>query len=373
VHEVLPHPGFYKNGKHQPADRLDIVKFQFADGTVPYYQCVTGKGTFITGELAIYVSDDMLVPVAHPAFEFLTKRLDYKAGQTMYRVRAAKLRGEISTGMLLPSTLGMGVIKLGQDMSDKLGVVKYESPIDKAAAQHALYAGPESRFTRLVRRVSNYLTKPFSPPEYGVIALRKVPTYFKEGEPVLFTEKVHGANMRFGKHKGKVYIGSHRSEKSDRRNWLVRLLTRDRRSPGWYGTDVWSEWFRRTFSTKSRLDELPNNIIFYGELYGPGIQKNYDYGLEQTEVFVYDAYDTKKKRWLSYPELLGLLPSFVDLVKVHHVPYFLWTRLMDDVEVNSEMGKFPRKNIIKEGIVVRSVDWARAGKYVSTQYLESDR
>lgn len=386
---------------HGNADRLSVVKFEFEDGTVPDYQVITGKGDFKEGDLAIYISDDMLVPVQtairetypagttpppvryqnNPFFGFLQNRKDYKYENRdgYYRIRAAKLRGEISTGLLIPlstDTYSMlpRLVPLGKDVAEQLGVVKYESPADKAAAEHALYAGPpKGRIDRLKRWLVKKLFKLSVPPEYGVTALRKVPHYFKPGEQVLYTEKVHGANMRFGKIRGKVYIGSHRSEKSDRRNWLVRGLFRDKRGPGWYGKDLWSEWFYRTFNTKARLNELPNNIIFYGELYGPGIQKNFDYGLTETAVFVYDAYDMKAKRWLSYAELWNEVPSFITVVKTHLVEDFTWADLLEAVERDSEMGAPGRKNTIKEGIVVRSTDWERAGKYVSKRYLESER
>lgn len=292
--------------KHPNADRLEVAHFAFVDGTAPNYQCVVGKGDFISGNTAIYISDDSTVPLTGP-FEFLKTRLDCKPGATSYRIRAAKLRGVISTGMLIPNTSGAPV---GTEMSLELQVSKYESPAERKEREHALYGGPKpGRFQRLIAWFVKKVYKPISVPDYSVVSLRKAPNYFSGGEEVVYTEKIHGSNIRFGKIGSRVYIGSHHCEKTDSRASVLRWLFPRGGKNHWYKEDVWTQWFNRTFSTPARLAELPSNIIFYGELFGPGIQPEYDYGYTETQVRVFNAWDVKRKKWLSRGDMQMCLPS----------------------------------------------------------------
>ena len=363
--------------RHPNADRLEIAKFAFKSGIVPDYQVVTGKGDFRVGDHAVYISDDMMVPIHIKEFEFLKTRLDYK-GTTHYRVKAAKLRGHISTGLFVKPAEEW---KLGTDVSKYLGVIKYVSPADAAATAHSDYSGKKlGWFDRLIKRFSKKFFPSAKVPEYGVLSLRKVPDLFTEGEPVIVTEKIHGSNIRFGKIGRRIYIGSHRTEKTDSRPWILRKLFPAKRGAGFYGTDVWSKWFNRIFDNDNKLGELPNNIIFYGELFGPGIQP-WTYGLKHTEVMVYDAYDTKSKRWLDRVEVLSALPLFIKTVPTFGVSVGGIDFNRDDIrklaEGNTEIKIHfetdpAHKCNDREGVVVRSVDWKKAGKLVSDRYLASE-
>src|SRR6185503_10263785 len=80
------------------------------------------KGEFQVGDLAVYCEIDSLLP-DRPEFEFLKAR--------GFRIRTIRLRGEISQGICFPlSILPEGTeITEGADVTDALGVTKYEPPI----------------------------------------------------------------------------------------------------------------------------------------------------------------------------------------------------------------------------------------------------
>lgn len=366
--------------KHPNADRLEIAKFAFANGTIPDYQVVVGKGDFVVGDLAVYISDDMLVPVDRPEFAFLKD----KAKSGYHRVRACRLRGQMSTGLLVKVPELQSRAYVGRDVTVNLGVLKYISPLDQKESNDSQSGSQNTKsqglFSRLIKKLVKLLYSPINIPEYSVLSLRKVPDLFKEGEAVIVTEKIHGSNIRFGKVNGRIYIGSHRTEKSDSRPWLLRKLFPVRRGKGYYGKDVWTEWFERTFNTRAKLDSLPNNVIFYGELFGPGIQP-WTYGLKQTQVMCYDAYDLKSKEWLNFHQVVAELPEFIKTV-----PAFYWNtggigyshtemkkRAEHSTAVKDEFETDP-KHVCndKEGIVIRSLDWKKAGKLVSDRYLASE-
>ena len=359
--------------KHPNADRLEVAHFAFVDGTVPNYQCVVGKGDYVAGDAAIYISDDSIVPLVPGPFEFLKTRIDCKPGATSYRIRAAKLRGEISTGMLIPNTEGA---PLGTEMSLSLNVSKYESPAERKEREHALYSGPKpGRFQRLMAWLVSKIYTPVKVPDYSVVSLRKAPNYFSDGEEVVYTEKIHGSNIRFGKIRSRVFIGSHHCEKTDSRTGLLRWLFPRGDKNHWHREDVWTEWFNRVFSTPARLSELPNNVIFYGELFGPGIQPNFDYGHSQTTVKVFNAWDVKGKKWFSRGDMEMLLPGVCDYVfPISKSPALFDKNLLSSMtEMNSEVGAPGRSNVVREGVVVHSLDGMKAGKLVSDRYLTAKR
>src|SRR5260370_38515119 len=78
--------------KHPNADTLSIVQ---VDG----YPCIVKNDTFKEGDLAVYIPVDSLVPTHReelPDFHFLAK-----PDRTHHRVRAIKLRGVFSMGLLI--------------------------------------------------------------------------------------------------------------------------------------------------------------------------------------------------------------------------------------------------------------------------------
>jgi hypothetical protein len=104
---------------HPNAERLEIVK-------VLGYQCVTQKGLHKTGDTIIYIQPDSILP-EQPWAE------DYRK-YSPSRIRAVKLRGEYSEGVIvrldqvaefLPVD---GDIQEGDDMAAILGVEHYEPP-----------------------------------------------------------------------------------------------------------------------------------------------------------------------------------------------------------------------------------------------------
>lgn len=357
--------------KHNNADKLEIIKFKFADGTVPEYQVVASKGDYKPGSWGVYISNDVLVPVDRPEFSFLTKRLDYIKGATTYRVKAAKIRGELSTGMLVHvndvTGCGRDTLVVGQDMAEKMGVIRYVRPED-VEREPAENAGTN-------RRTGNWLAKwwrgwtrrqSINIPDYSVLSLRKSPKLFSEEELVYVTEKIHGSNIRFGRVAGVPLVGSHHTIKTDNRPRWKKLIWKQRSGNGsWYGKDVFKEWFFRVFPNRRDWDELPNNVVFYGELYGPGIQKLTYSRESKTAVVVFDAWFVKEKRWATKEELDDMLPFNLSR------PPQLWygTVTLDKIKSLAEgPSVLGNGKHIREGVVVRSADWSRRGKWVGEGY-----
>ncbi|MDT0632906.1 RNA ligase (ATP) [Rubrivirga litoralis] len=170
-----------------PAVRLTVEPHGNADAlelaAVGGYRAVVVKGRYRTGDLAVYVPEGSIVP------EYLQERLGLVgrlAGSQKNRVKAIRLRGVLSQGLVVPlgadGTLTNGAggaveVREGEDYAAFLGVEKYV-PASMAGAVWA--AGQERTLA------------------YDVENVKRWPDVLVDGEEVVMTEKVHGTLLGVG-------------------------------------------------------------------------------------------------------------------------------------------------------------------------------
>lgn len=163
---------------HPNADAIEIA-------VVGGYRCIVRKGQFLAQTPAVYISEQSVVP------EGILRRIglwDEAAGKGRLagargnRVKAVRLRGELSQGLLLPVVADrvqdaageMIEVAVGDDLSDRLGITKYEPPIPVHLQGEVYNAG-------LGRTIM-----------FDVDSWQKYPDVLVPGEPVIYTEKLHG-------------------------------------------------------------------------------------------------------------------------------------------------------------------------------------
>ena len=152
---------------HPNADSLSI-------GKVGSYQVVVQKGLYNDGDDVVFAPEkSVLTGAIKDEFE------KYLVGPNKDRVKAVRLRGEISSGIIIPSHLvpNFNSIEVGSDVSDALGISKYEPPIP----------------TQLAGKV-----KSFDMPFIGQHDCEHANVYVNDlinGERVVITEKVHGSQF----------------------------------------------------------------------------------------------------------------------------------------------------------------------------------
>lgn len=152
---------------HPNADALMI-------GKVGSYQVVVQKGLYNDGDEVVFAPEkSVLTGQIKNEFE------KYLVGPDKDRVKAVRLRGEISSGIIVPPFLvsNMSELEVGVDVSEKLGISKYEPPIP----------------TQLAGKV-----KSFDMPFVGNHDCEHANVYVNElvdGERVVITEKVHGSQF----------------------------------------------------------------------------------------------------------------------------------------------------------------------------------
>lgn len=152
---------------HENADALEIAR-------VGDYRSVVRKGQFKSGDLVAYIPEQALVPEPLLVEMGLSGRL---AGKDKNRVKAIKLRGVLSQGLVVEARPGWSP---GQDVSGELGVVKWEPPVPTQMSGQVYPAGLD----RCVR--------------YDVENFKAFPEVLADGEPVVFTEKIHGTWCQLG-------------------------------------------------------------------------------------------------------------------------------------------------------------------------------
>ena len=88
--------------KHPNADQLEITNVYCDENGFGGYPCIIKAGSFKQGDLAVYISVDALCPTANPVFSFLKRKNEEYA-----RIKAVRLRGIFSMGILVPAAEGM--------------------------------------------------------------------------------------------------------------------------------------------------------------------------------------------------------------------------------------------------------------------------
>jgi RNA ligase (TIGR02306 family) len=250
--EVAPHPN---------ADRLDLCKIVGKS-----WQCVAQKGQYKTGDFAIYLPIDSVLP----------QELVTKLGiEKMYhkRIRTVKLRGYISQGMLAPLSLAPYPVSdqpLNErlDLTKALGITKYEEPIPIEMAGKLLPDEPGMLRYTDIENIKNY------------------PDVFSPNEIVVITEKIHGSNFRAAKLGGKLFVGSH-----------TRNLVRDESNLYW-----------RAAALLGLDDWLLEGEQVFGEVYGNKVQ-DLSYGCKPGEikVAVFDIF--RDGQFLGHEALLAAAES----------------------------------------------------------------
>ncbi len=314
--------------------------------TVRGWQVVVKKNQFKAGDLAIYYEIDSFLPVKSE-FEFLRKSCYRKLsnGQEGFRLRTIRLRGQISQGLLTPlPDLRMKegknyFIQEGDDVTEELGVVKYEPPIPAQLAGKMAGNFPsfipktdEDRIQNLYRdwwRLSKKL--------------------------IYVTEKLDGSSFTCYYRDGKFGVCS--------RNWELQ-------EDG--GDSFWEAANR--LDLKSKLSALGKNIALQGELVGPGIQKN-PYNLKERTVYFFTAYGIDSCGRYPVVELQNLL-SELELFMVPIV------RTLDCVPEENLIEKLMQvadgKSLLnpdahREGIVVRCLQSGFSFKVISNNYLINEK
>ena len=241
----------------------DAIELALVDG----WRCVTKKGEFAVGDAVIYCEIDSFLPVRED-FEFLRKSsLKVMDGREGFRLRTVKLRGQISQGLLLdPSILGRKAA-IGEDVTEELGIVKYEPPIPACLGGDVVGGFPAFIAKTDEERIQN-LAADFDS--------------FR-GHAFYVSEKIDGTSFTAFVHEEQFGVCG--------RNWQ---LAEDESNSHWRVV--------RDLNLRGRMKTLGRSLAIQGELVGPGIQKN-RYALKAPTVLVFNVFDIAESAYVPKAEM----------------------------------------------------------------------
>jgi hypothetical protein len=286
--------------KHPGADTLSLTN---VDG----FPVVIKTGAFKEGDTAVYVPVDALVPTSRPEFAFLAKT---GLASERHRVRAARLRGVFSMGLLVPATDADALLPT---------IEKYVSPQERALEE----SGARTERQRAAKKAGG-----LSLPVYGLDSGRKYLDVLEPGEEIVVTEKIHGCNARYCYTHGRLWVGSHKVMRgcspSRFRTWFQQLRAKIKDLLGLKhrshlvaaAGDVWWETAEK-YGLKAKLAGYPD-LVVYGEIYGDRVQ-DLTYGCSSGErkFRVFDILDRKTNQFMDWDRLVDMVNELgLELVPV---------------------------------------------------------
>lgn len=373
---------------HPNADAIELAR-------VGDYVSIVRKGMYKTGDLAVYIPEAAVVP------ERVLQRIglwkDDKgmlAGKQGTRVKAVKLRGIVSQGLIFPVEFrpdcyctntdspipnkeekmdihcvtheegGAGhMVSEGDDVMAYLGIKKYEPPIP----------------SNMAGEVFNAIGKTI---HYDIENIKKYPDILTEGEEVAITEKIHGTWCCMGYHPdaeetaGRIITSKGLSARGlafklneqNERNLYVQMY---HKLTNGIGQDIMERF--------CRLDQHHDKEPFYilGEVYGKGVQ-DLAYVDDNVKHFrVFDIYMGKPSQGHYLPP--NEVKDICKTLDIEVVPWLYYGVYTKDVveELTNGVETVSGKDLhMREGIVVRPFEERRDDdigrvilKSVSNAYL----
>lgn len=329
------------------------------------WQAITKKGEYQVGDKVVVATTDAIIP----------KKLSDGLGVTNYlrkgqRVRTVKLRGVYSECLIMP--IGFVPDKYryeGADCMKLLEIFKYEPPVKTITLQSG-------------GRKVKYHQNPNFHVYYKFPNQKNVPDMFNEEDEVVITRKLHGTNARYGIVRKKKLSLWDRVKMLFGNHWAAfeyvlgsHNVEKGSDSQGFYDTNVWEEVAEK-YNIRQKLwdhvkdtyepTDLTEGVVIYGEIYGAGIQKNYDYGLTDIkfagfDVEVYGVYQPYINETVHFDCLQ--LPQVELLYKGN------WSKEEQDKYVFNNF--IDDTKVPHEGIVVKSVtgDRKKVSKVINPAYL----
>lgn len=270
--------------EHPNADALELAR-------VGDYVSIVQKGAFKTGDLGVYIPEQAVLEDWLIATLGLEGRL---AGKAKNRVKAIRLRGIFSQGLILPlhfeeaidadfnagtsrlvpmwvldfSHIEMGPmrvrVELGDDVTKWLSITKYEPIIP-------------THMNGQVFNASGYTMK------YDIENIKGHPDVFNDDEIVVITEKLHGTWCCFGYHPDAETVIV--SSKGMSGKGLAFKLNEENEH------NLYVKTYRQFAESLQNVAVwfVGQPVYILGEIFGRGVQ-DLHYGALQPQFRVFDIY-----------------------------------------------------------------------------------
>ncbi|MDJ1485247.1 RNA ligase (ATP) [Cytophagaceae bacterium YF14B1] len=290
----------------EPIPEADAIE----KATVLGWQLVVKKGEFAVGDLCVYCEIDSLLP-EKPEFEFLKAR--------GMRIRTVRLKGQVSQGICFPLHILPKDTPITEDLdvTDILGIIKYEPPVPAQLAGIA-----KGLFPSFIPKTD----------ETRVQVLQELLDAC-QGDTCYVTEKLDGSSVTYYLRNGEFGVCS--------RN-LELFETPD--------NSLWK--VARTLKIEEKLRSLNGNFALQGEIIGEGIQGNL-YKLKSQTIQFFNVFDIDQYKYLDFEGFQKTITQ-LDLTPVP----ILETDFALSNDIQALVEKSKAKSVLnpavwREGIVIR--------------------
>ena len=357
--QLIPHPN---------AEKLVIVK-------VGAYSIVAGKDNgYKDGDIVVLAPEKSILPSEIHSNYVGASGESYLGGPNKDRVKSIRLRGELSMGVSLNrdwvlSKLGLNSIdeiSLDVDLSEKLGIVKFEAPIPVALAGEV----------EPIAGISHVR-------HHDVEQFRLYANEFQEGEEVSASEKLHGSMLTAIRQAnsfnadGSIEFGK----------WLISskgISKRDLAIKESAGNTYWQAFHNTDLATIFSVSSPGDEIQLFSEVLP--VQKGFSYGQTKPTLKIFRLIiNGRELEWdeiKSYPDepnensmTHGLLAPYL-VPELYAGPFN--EQLLTDLAKGKETVSGKELHI-KEGIVVRPKFNRRSKegfplflKIINPKYIDDD-
>jgi RNA ligase (TIGR02306 family) len=304
----------------------DLIERARIDG----WNVVVKKGEFQAGDLCVYGEIDSVFPAADARFAFLEGK----------RLKTKKMRGVVSQGIAFPlSILGDVKVNEGDEVTEILGVTKYEPPPPKSMEAKGEF--------------------PWFIPKTDAERVQNLTFELAEqiGNHAFATEKLDGSSLT-------VFA------RLDETGWNAGVCSRNLELK----LDVENVFIStvKRFLILDKLHEfcLANDrqLALQGELIGAGVQGN-KYKLPATEIRFFNVFDITAQKYLP----LGEFREIIRVLNLETVPILDEAVLLHD-KIENYLETAEGKSLLnekteREGIVFRTHDGNFSFKAISNRFL----
>lgn len=322
--------------------------------------CVAKKGEFEVNSACVYFEIDSLLPETEK-FAFLAKNgtktclQEDGTTKTGYRLKTVRLRGQLSQGLALPASSFFDVIpEVGTDVTDILGVGKYEAPISATLSGDA-----RGNFPSFLRK---------SDQERCQNLRRSIWDAYEAETHFQVSVKLDGSSITIFNIKEGKLADELRTE--PRFGVCSRNLElKESESSFWMVAKEHSEDFLRM-----------DGMAIQGELVAPNIQGNFE-GVSKPTLYVYNGFDIKTQKFLP-PEMTE---EFCIQTDIKHVPILYRSISLKQLFPDATQDTIIEKLLAfadgpsslggkyREGLVFKSIDGSFSFKSISNRYLLGEK
>ena len=325
----------------EPIIGKDLIELATLDG----WQAIVKRGEYNVSDLVVYCEIDSFLPVKEE-YEFLRSRC-FKSTKNLgdgFRIKSMKMGGILSQGLVLPlgsaidaSGNPLRVWSIGDDVTELLGIQKYEKPIPANLAGKVRGNFPNFIPKTNQERIQNcFRTLQNNWMDY---------TWER-------TLKLDGSSMT-------IYCNLEEVEHESYGiiwQWVEGVCSRnlDLKIEGNDGNAFVELWKQLHGSIYHYCISHDRPLAFQGELCGSGIQNNRERLAEHT-FFCYDIFDITKQEYLTAPERQSICKE----LNISHCPDLGNIKFGGEIMIRDLLNAsdIPSlNNPIAEGIVYKSIE-----------------